>query len=48
MKIWETYKFPKWEYVEQYRKKWQEHIDRMNCDRILEKILKYQPKWNGS
>jgi hypothetical protein len=32
------------EFVEQYRRSWRGHFDRMRCDRIPKSILKFQPK----
>jgi hypothetical protein len=32
------------EFINQYRKNWKEHIDRMSSDRIPKMILKYQLK----
>jgi hypothetical protein len=32
------------EFIYQYRKNWNEHVDRMISDRIPKMILKYQPK----
>jgi hypothetical protein len=32
------------EYIYQYRKNWQEHVDRMSSDRISKLILIYEPK----
>jgi hypothetical protein len=32
------------EFINQYRKNWKEHVDRMSSDNIQKMILKYQPK----
>jgi hypothetical protein len=35
------------EFIEQYRRKWKEHVNRMSSDRIPKRILKYQLKGEG-
>jgi hypothetical protein len=36
------------EFVEEYRRNWKEHVVRMSAGRILQKMLRYEPKGERS